>query len=168
MHRPPVRAALLAVGLFTFPSANAQQLTADKPAPVTEGRLVPGCQDRTVLTSSSRSVREKCHWLVRFERAGAQPRSSAQSTKSADEKAIEAALGTLQAAQPAQVDGDRASVLAQRSSGEFAVVSLTRRNQTWEIVAITEPSETYSNTGSGKMDQPKVPSLGSISNRIPL
>jgi hypothetical protein len=49
---------------------------------------------------------------------------------------VERALRGVTAVQPAQIDGDRASVLAQRESGEFAVVSLEKRNGLWTTVAM--------------------------------
>jgi hypothetical protein len=145
MQRPHL-CALFVVGLFIVPPVAAQSANSHGQPPASAGRLVPGCQDRVLVTS----VRERCRWLVRFERPDTPRQRYIAIGKSADQKAIETALGELTSAQPAQIDGNRASVLAQRSSGEFTVVSLARHDQKWDVVAIVEPSE-YLDRSSGKV-----------------
>ena len=130
----PHLCALFVLSLATVLPVEAQATQKKPPAPAADGRLVSGCVDR--------SAGERCYWLARFERTGASRAKQAARVKSADENAIEDALGGYKPAQPAQINGDEASVLTQRDNGEFSVVSLRRRDQGWQIVAVLEPAET--------------------------
>jgi hypothetical protein len=55
---------------------------------------------------------------------------------------VESALEDgLRAVQPPQIQDHRASVLAQRTTGEFAVVSLEKRESGWTIVGVLNASQ---------------------------
>lgn len=119
--RSPLR-PLVASLLFALPAL----CTDSKPA----GRLSTGCVDRSIPA-------EFCGWVVRY-----QPDDSpiqVRKRKSQEQVAIEGALREYSVVQPAQIQGARASVLVQRSSGEFAVVTLVKVDGTWSIAAVAEP-----------------------------
>ena len=99
------------------------------------GRLVPGCADKRVPDALKPAEKDRfCRWVVHFKRTEA-PAVRTTPAQSQDQIAVEAALTGLTAVQPAQIEGDRASVLAQSESGEFAVVWLERREGMWTTVA---------------------------------
>jgi hypothetical protein len=111
------------------------------------GRLVAGCGDGDAPASLSPAERERyCRSIVRFRRYDAG--TKARPPKSAEQSAVESVLGDLIAIQPAQIDGDRASVLVQRNGGEFAVVSLARSGDVWKITAILNAGAVIVRRGS--------------------
>jgi hypothetical protein len=111
-------------------------LASDASSGPAEGRLIPGCEDPDTLASLTPADRERyCRWVVRFRRD-----TRVRAFRSEEQLAVESALGELEAVQPAQIEGDRASVLAQRKSGEFTVVSLEKRGGAWTAVRVTDPS----------------------------
>ena len=95
------------------------------------GRLVTGCVDRSVPA-------EFCNSVVRYHAAGEQIR--ARTERTVEQKAVESSLGEYLPVQPAQIQGALASVLVQRSSGEFAVLLLRKSADRWSIVSVAEPT----------------------------
>jgi hypothetical protein len=119
--RSPLRSSLLllVVAISVF--------AADEKTP---GRLTTGCVDRTVSP-------EFCGWVVRYRTDDSA--NPVRTAKTAEQQAVESSLMNYSAVQPAQIQGTRASVLVQRPSGDFAVISLTKRDGAWAIVTVAEP-----------------------------
>jgi hypothetical protein len=122
----PVRSSLLFIVLV------CSALAADNKG--SSGRLATGCVDRSVGA-------EFCGWVARYHAKDTPIR--ARSERTIEQKAVESSLSEYLVIQPAQIQGARASVLVQRSSGEFAVASLTKHDGTWSIVSVSEPSPAH-------------------------
>ncbi len=90
-----------------------------------DGRLVSDCAyNHQFASMPAAEANRYCRWVVRYE-AGGGP----------DIKGIEAALRNLIPMQPPQIEGNRASVLAKKKSGEIEVVYLEKRNGSWRQVS---------------------------------
>lgn len=113
----------------------------DKRAP-SESRkeLISGCEELRRTGSLTLAEAERyCRWVVRVAPATAdRARRPAEKTK--DQIQIEGALGNFQAMLPAEVQGDRASVLARSSTdeGKFSVIWLSKRSGVWEIESVMD------------------------------
>ena len=126
---------LLGVG-FQALAADAGTLST----PIPEGRLVSGCSERNMPGSLTPAERERyCRWIVRFQRDD-EARAVVRPEKSGDQRAVEFLLGDLTAVQPAQIEGNRASVLAQRKTGEFVVVSFKKTSGFWRTSGMLDAS----------------------------
>jgi hypothetical protein len=90
-----------------------------------DGRLVSECASTQRFASMPPAEANRyCRWVVRYE-AGGGP----------EIKDIEGALGDLTPMQPPQIEGDRASVLAKKKSGQIEVVYLEKRDGAWRQVS---------------------------------
>lgn len=134
-HRQAVTLFLLVVGLQVW-AADADDSSKRSSEPPS-GSLIPGCPDNRVPPSIKPSERDRyCRWVVRFR--SAEPTSR---TRSDEQIAVESALKDgLTPVQPAQIQGNRASVLVQTSTGEFAVVSLSKEDGAWTTVEVLKAS----------------------------
>jgi hypothetical protein len=127
-HRQAVTFLLLGVGLQVWAADAGNSSSSTEPP---SGRLIPGCPDNRVPRSIKPSERDRyCRWVVRFRR----------SDRSSEQIAVESALDGVTAVQPAQIQGDRASVLAETQSGEFTVVYLEKKDGVWTTVGVLNPS----------------------------
>jgi hypothetical protein len=135
---------LLAMALPAL--ADDSKRKGSEPSPQSAGQLTSRCHDRSFLATLSDAERDRfCRWVVRFRKSESGS-TVVPATKSEDQTAVETALGGLVALQPAQVEGDRASVLAQRGSGELVVVFLERRDGVWATRDVKDaPSSGASN-----------------------
>jgi hypothetical protein len=144
-HRQALTLLLLGVGSQTF-AADAGTLIAQFPT----GRLVAGCRDGGAPSSLSPAERDRfCRWVVRFQRHDA-ARGNVRMEKSDEQAAVEAALADFTAVQPAQIEGNRASVLTQRQTGEFTVVSLTKIDGVWKTTGILDASPRVAQPGRSR------------------
>jgi hypothetical protein len=73
--------------------------------------------------------------------------------KTVEQQAVESALGNLVAVQPAQIEGNRASVLTQRLTGEYAVVSLLKQDGAWTTVSVLDGSGRNPQSGKSRRRQ---------------
>jgi hypothetical protein len=132
-HRQAVTFLLLGVGLQAL-AADAGNLSRKSHEPA--GVLVPGCAENRVPPSlKPAEIDRYCRWVVRFRRADT-PALPQREQTSEEQLVVESALTHFKAVQPAQIEGNRASVLTQTASGEFAVVSLEKREGVWTTVGV--------------------------------
>ena len=111
MFYPLLRLARLVPLTALIFAANARAQERD-------GRLTSSCTESQGIAS------RPCRWVVRYE-----------PEDDAEHKAIKTALGDLTAVQPPQFDGDRASVLTKKKSGQFVVIYLEKRDGTWHAAS---------------------------------
>lgn len=95
------------------------------------GRLASGCLDRSISP-------EFCKWVTRYQAKDA-PVLPGRSERTPEQRAVEQAAGEYLAVQPAQIQGNRASILAQRQTGEFVVLALEKKEGAWTILSVAEP-----------------------------
>ena len=117
---------LLFSGLLLM--AGTLAVAAD-PKPV--GRLASGCLDRSISP-------EFCKWVTRYHTKDATARPG-RAEVTPEQRAVEQAAGEYLAVQPAQIQGNRASILAQRKTGEFVVLALEKKDAAWLITSVAEP-----------------------------
>lgn len=106
--------------------------------PAVSARLVNTCGNARLSSLTTAERARYCRWVVRV--APAEAERQRPGLPSPEYAAIEAAVAPLLLVQPPQVQGEQASVLAERSSAagrEFAVVALTKRDGTWMVESVT-------------------------------
>jgi hypothetical protein len=117
------------------PSENCRDCRPQK------SRLLDTCTRKQTASLSPEEAARYCQWVVRVAPGqGARSRVSSPS-KAPEDRAIRAAIAPFQAVQPAQIDSDRAGVLAERlgsPGGNYAIIALTKKAGKWRVESVTE------------------------------
>jgi hypothetical protein len=105
-----------------------------------KARLLDTCSRERIGSVTPEEAARYCQWVVRVAPASGVRQRATAAKATAEDRAIRAAIAPLEPVQPAQIESERAGVLAERPgspAGDYAIVALTKQAGTWRVDSVT-------------------------------